>query len=190
MMSLSRAVSSACPGSTICTTLLGSRMILLLAPPRHSPAALNMVSPLGKREMISRSTNRLQAASFTPRRRPMLRPNINSATCPDRWPPRQFKTCASTPPASAKVRVRARVQVDATRAMARHRKAIKETERTARADSISAKAALPAEALDGGPACRELVFQPLEAAIEMIDAVDDRLTFGRKRGDDEGDRGA
>src|SRR5262245_8686355 len=162
-------MSSACPGSTICTTLLGSRMILLLAPSRHSPTALNIVSPLGKREMISRSTNSLQSASFTPRRRPMLRLNINSATWPGRCPPRQSETCASAAPASAK----ARVKVDATRAMARHRKALNETERAARADSISAKAALPADALDGGPACRELVFQPLEAAIEVIDAVDD-----------------
>src|SRR5256885_8216255 len=123
-----------------------------------------MVSPLGKREMISRSTNRLQSASLTPRRRPMLRPNISSATWLGRWPPRQSMTCASAPPASAKASVKARVKVDAIGAMARHRKAAKETERTARADSISAKAALPADALDGGATCHELVFQPLEAA--------------------------
>src|SRR5262245_19895667 len=49
-------MSSTWPGSTICTTLLGSRTILSLACSRHWPAALNTVSPFGKRDMISRST--------------------------------------------------------------------------------------------------------------------------------------
>ena len=41
-------MSSTWPGSTICTTLLGSRAILLLASSRHWPAALNTVSPFGE----------------------------------------------------------------------------------------------------------------------------------------------
>src|SRR5262245_37074193 len=47
-----------------------------------------------------------------------------------------------------------------------------------------------ADTLDGGAACRELIFEPLEAAVEVIDAVDGGLTFGRKCGDNERDRGA
>src|SRR5215813_5460754 len=65
-ISLSRAMST-WPGSTICTSLLGSRTILLLASSRHSPAAFITVRPLGKRERISLSRNRLHSASFTPR---------------------------------------------------------------------------------------------------------------------------
>src|SRR5262249_20015509 len=49
---------------------------------------------------------------------------------------------------------------------------------------------LAVDALDGGAACCEFVFEPLEAAVEMIDAVDGRLAFGRKCGDNERDRGA
>src|SRR5262245_10269653 len=48
---------------------------------------------------------------------------------------------------------------------------------------------LAADALDGGAAGRELVLKPLEAAVEMIDAVDDGLALGRKRRNDERDRG-
>src|SRR5439155_895221 len=44
---------------------------------------------------------------------------------------------------------------------------------------------LPAQALDGGAAAGELVFQPFEAAIEVIDAVDHGLAFRGKRGDHE-----
>src|SRR5260370_26549143 len=46
---------------------------------------------------------------------------------------------------------------------------------------------LAAEALDRGAARRELILQPLEAAVEAINAVDDRLALGRERGDDERD---
>src|SRR6516225_5736005 len=49
---------------------------------------------------------------------------------------------------------------------------------------------LPAEALDRGAAGGELVLQPLEAAVEVIDAVDDGLALGRERGDHERDRSA
>src|SRR5215467_16384149 len=49
---------------------------------------------------------------------------------------------------------------------------------------------LSAETLDRGAAGRELVFQPLEATVEVIDAVDNRLALGSKRGDDERDRSA
>src|SRR5207247_8358662 len=59
-----------------------------------------------------------------------------------------------------------------------------------RASSISSRCRLPAEALDGGAACRELVLQPLESAVEVIDAVDEGLAFGRKCRNDERDRGA
>src|SRR5262249_61879904 len=48
---------------------------------------------------------------------------------------------------------------------------------------------LAADGRDGGAAGRELVLKPLEAAIEMIDAVDDGLALGRKRRNDERDRG-
>src|SRR5437763_5163894 len=51
-------------------------------------------------------------------------------------------------------------------------------------------APLPADALDRGAAGRELVLQPLEAAVEVVDAVDHGLALGRERGDDERDRGA
>ena len=40
------------------------------------------------------------------------------------------------------------------------------------------------------PQARELLLQPLEAAIEVIDAVDHRFAFGRQRGDHQRDRGA
>src|SRR5499433_4022297 len=49
---------------------------------------------------------------------------------------------------------------------------------------------LAADALDRGAAGRELILQPLEAAVEVIDAVDDGLALGRQRGDDERDRSA
>jgi hypothetical protein len=39
--------------------------------------------------------------------------------------------------------------------------------------------------LDGGAAAGELVLEPLEAAVEVIDAVDDGLAFGGERSDHE-----
>src|ERR1700739_1627651 len=48
----------------------------------------------------------------------------------------------------------------------------------------------PADALDLGAAAAELVLEALEAAVEVIDAVDHGLAFGRERGDDERDRRA
>src|ERR1700739_1617351 len=48
----------------------------------------------------------------------------------------------------------------------------------------------PADALDLGAAAAELVLEALEAAVEVIDAVDHGLALGRERGDDEGDRRA
>src|SRR6202521_2297601 len=49
---------------------------------------------------------------------------------------------------------------------------------------------LPAQALDEGPAAAELFLQPLEPAVEMVDAVDDGLALRRKPGDHQRDRGA
>src|ERR1700685_1004575 len=46
------------------------------------------------------------------------------------------------------------------------------------------------QALNCRAAAAELVFQPLETAIEVIDAVDDGFAFGGERGDDERHRGA
>src|SRR5262249_5713310 len=57
-ISLSRAMST-WPGSTICTTLLGSRTILLLASSRHSPAAFITCETLGeagKNLVVEKST--------------------------------------------------------------------------------------------------------------------------------------
>src|SRR5690348_11007216 len=50
--------------------------------------------------------------------------------------------------------------------------------------------ALAADAGDVGAAAGELVFQPLEAAVEVVDAVDHGLALGRKAGDDQRDRRA
>src|SRR5580693_702546 len=46
------------------------------------------------------------------------------------------------------------------------------------------------QALDCRAAAAELVFQPLKAAIEVIDAVDDGLAFGGERSDHQRHRGA
>src|SRR4030081_1286946 len=48
---------------------------------------------------------------------------------------------------------------------------------------------LVADALDRGAAGRKLLLQPLKTAVEMIDAVDHGLAFGRKPGDDKRYRG-
>src|SRR2546422_7645800 len=72
-------------------------MILPLRGSRHCPLALKTVSPPGKRGMISRSTNRLHAPSPTPIRAPILRPNINSATCCGFCAPRHSDDCAPAP---------------------------------------------------------------------------------------------
>src|SRR5215471_12833946 len=50
--------------------------------------------------------------------------------------------------------------------------------------------ASPADALDLGAAGGELVLQPLEAAVEVIDAVDHGVAVGRQRGDHQRHRGA
>src|SRR5580692_2721365 len=49
---------------------------------------------------------------------------------------------------------------------------------------------LAREPRDVGAAGAKLLFQPLEAAVEVIDAIDDRLPFRRKAGNDERNRGA
>src|SRR5262249_39087179 len=49
---------------------------------------------------------------------------------------------------------------------------------------------LPAQPLDRRPTCRELVLDPLEAAVEMVDAVDHGLALGGETGDDQRHRGA
>src|SRR5580698_1560429 len=43
---------------------------------------------------------------------------------------------------------------------------------------------------DVGPAGAELLFEALETAVEVIDAIDDGLPFRRKAGDHERNRGA
>src|SRR5499426_2183559 len=157
-------MSSGVPGSAISTILLGSRATRLAARSCQRPVASNMVSPSGKRETISRSTKRDHALSLTPRRLPMLRPKKSRTTSVGRWPLRQSRSCAFAPLASA----------SASRRIAAAR----------------SNAPLSADALDGGAAGGELVLQPLEAAVEVIDAIDHGLALGRERGDDEGDRGA
>ena len=62
--------------------------------------------------------------------------------------------------------------------------------RGARARAGRARSLTPADALDRGAAGGELVLQPLEAAVEVIDAVDHGLALGGERGDDERHRGA
>src|SRR5260221_8955422 len=70
------------------------------------------------------------------------------------------------------------------------------TPRPSRSSAISLSAcARPAIALarkrgDVGAAGAELLSQPLEAAVEVIDAIDDRLPFRRKTCDDERNGGA
>src|SRR5215510_6355092 len=157
-------MSSDVPGSAISTILLGSRAMRLAARSCQRPVASKMVSPSGKRGMISRSTKRDHALSLTAKRLPMLRPNRSWATSVGRWPPRHSTSCALAPPASA----------DASK----------------RIVAARSNARLSAEALDGGAAGRELVLEPLEAAVEVIDAIDHGLALGRERGDHEGDRGA
>src|SRR6516164_816792 len=49
---------------------------------------------------------------------------------------------------------------------------------------------LAREAGNIGPASAELLFQPFEAAIEMVDAIDDRFPFRREARDDQRNRGA
>src|SRR5580658_6134268 len=66
---------------------------------------------------------------------------------------------------------------------------------TGRAGKSSAPAALAkavarSMAATQRAAAAELVLQPLEAAIEVIDAVDDGFAFGGERGDDQRDRRA
>src|SRR6516225_3148421 len=70
------------------------------------------------------------------------------------------------------------------------------TPRPSRSNAISLSACVRADitlardARDVGAAGAELLFKPLEAAIEMIDAVDDRLPLRRQRGDDQRHRSA
>ena len=49
---------------------------------------------------------------------------------------------------------------------------------------------LGADAFDRRAAADEFVFETLEAAVEVIDAVDHRLAFGSESGDDQRHRGA
>src|SRR5580704_18809919 len=78
------AILSGVDGSSAVTmvrSLLGSRTS---APPslsRHWLAASTTVNPSGKRGVTSRARNRDHAASLTPSRPPILRPNINSICC-------------------------------------------------------------------------------------------------------------
>src|SRR6266404_6735299 len=46
------------------------------------------------------------------------------------------------------------------------------------------------DALDRCPARRQLLLQPLKAAVEMIDAVDHGFALGGEAGNDQGYRGA
>src|SRR4051812_49033901 len=57
------------------------------------------------------------------------------------------------------------------------------------ADSTPAAAGLP-EALDARAERRELALEPLVAAVEVVDAVDDGLAFGHQAGDHQPGRGA
>src|ERR1700730_17500469 len=69
------------------------------------------------------------------------------------------------------------------------------TPRPSRSSAISLSAcaraiALARDALECGAAGAELLFQPLEAAVEVVDAIDDRLPLRREAGDDQRNRGA
>src|SRR5579871_898573 len=70
------------------------------------------------------------------------------------------------------------------------------TPRPSRSSAISLSAcacaviALARNARDVGAAGAELLFQPLEAAVEMVDAIDDRLPLRREACDYQRDGGA
>src|SRR6476646_12050397 len=120
-----------------------------------------IVSPAGKRGVISRSTKRVQAASLTLIRSPILRPNISSATCCG-FPLRHSVVCACAFPITASPRSTAAYE----------------------------QRLFTADAFNGGAAGGELVFEPLEAAIEMIDPVDHGLALGRQGSDNQRHRSA
>src|SRR5205807_2613593 len=112
------------------------------------------VKPSGNRGVTSAARNRAQLASLT-----WLRPNSRSATTQGFCAPLHCGAgCASTV---------AMLTIDASRTIA-----------AARARKI-----LLADPLDRRAAAAELVLQPLEAAVEVIDAVDHGLAFSRQRPD-------
>src|SRR3984893_14564579 len=54
---------------------------------------------------------------------------------------------------------------------------------------VCARQNLSADALDGGAAGRQFVLEPLEAAVEMVDAIDHGLALGGKPRDHPRQRG-
>src|SRR5271163_2787631 len=70
------------------------------------------------------------------------------------------------------------------------------TSRPSRSSAISlsvatrSSIALARDPCDVGATGAELLFQPLEAAVEMVNAIDDRLPLGRQAGDNQRDGGA
>src|SRR3954447_4847109 len=108
-----------------------------------------IVSPAGKRGVISWSTKRAQAASLTLILSPVLRPNIISATCCG-FPLRHSVVCACAFAITA----------------------------SPKSTPAYGHRLVTADAFNGGAAGGELVFEPLEAAIEMIDPVDHGLALG------------
>src|SRR5262249_30693440 len=104
---------------------------------------------------------------LTTMRLPAMRPNSSSATSCWRWEPRHSKSCATADPAVPQT-MAATIAVRRPR-IGRNRSA---------ADPLDRRAA-------GG----ELVLQPLEAAVEMVDPVDHGLAFGGESGNHQRDRG-
>src|SRR4051794_3089534 len=160
MISFRRVSLSAAGGIAITMILLRSLAIVPLDESRHWPLASKTVKPEGKRGVTSSARKRAHFASLT-----WSRPNSRSATIQGFCVPEHCSCCAS---AAAKLAARASTPTMAARA----------------------SKALPADPFDRGAAGGELVFEPLEAAVEMIDAVHHGLAFGSKRGDDERHRGA
>src|SRR5262245_15989131 len=117
---------------------------------------------------MSRATKRSNAISLTAMRLPAMRPNSSSATSCWRWEPRHSSSCADADPATPQT-MRATIAVRRPR-IGRGRSA--------------------ADPLDGRAAGGELVLQPLEAAVEMVDPIDHGLAFGGKGGDHQRHRGA
>src|SRR4051794_2076160 len=95
---------------------------------------------------------------------PILRPKRSSATCCGFWAPWHVRDCACAElPAftPAPTNSTMATTIDATRRLAGLHMARKSA----------------ADALDRGAACRELVLEALEAAVEVIDAIHHGVAF-------------
>src|SRR5215203_4471003 len=143
MIFASRSSLSAPGGMAIINTLLRSREIFWLPGARHWPLASSTVKPSGKRGVTSAARKRAHFVSLT-----RVRPNSRSATTQDFCAP--LHCGAGCAPAVA----------------------IPTTSTSSPIAAAPARKMLSAHPLDRSSAGAELVLQPLEAAVEVIDAVD------------------